>query len=80
MSERDVRLQYGDACNPARLGTVVEHRDGHFRVVWDDDGLAEGFGDETWSDLRQYGWHVAGHEPLGSTWPREAASIERTRR
>jgi hypothetical protein len=49
-----VQVQYQDVANLLRVGTVVEHIAGEFRVCWDD---AEG--GETWSDLRQCGWQLA---------------------
>ena len=51
---RTVQLSYEDMANPFRVGTVVEHRAGEFRIVWDDED-----GGETWSDLRQAGWRPA---------------------
>lgn len=57
----DVIVSYEDMANPRRVGTVVEHRAGEFRVMWDDED-----GGETWSDLRQAGWNLA----LSSAWSR----------
>lgn len=44
-----VRVCYEDMANPLRIGIVVEHKAGEFRVCWDEGG-------EAWSDLRQAGW------------------------
>jgi hypothetical protein len=51
--DNTVRVAYADMANHRRVGTVIEHKAGEFRVMWDDKEAGE-----TWSDLRQYGWNV----------------------
>ena len=63
------RVSYADMANPYKVGTVTDHQNGQWLVVFDSEQGSYPAWD--WSDLKQHGWKLIEQTPAEA---REALS------